>query len=335
MPGTASLSRCARKHWKLCLLLCATVPAVSLAQTIRVSGQVVDETSRNPIQWVTVRLSGSDSTQTTGPSGTFSFAGVLPGRVTLTAAAYDREFVSASMTLISDTVLTIVMKPRVVTLDPMIVRPGFVRISGTVFASNGDPMLFAYVGLHPDGRYVDASNAGSFKFDKVATGPVTIVVEAIEHLPLQVTFTARRDTTLRLKLEADSVALRMIANQVVRLADRAEAEPYTIRTWNRELIERERRATIGETVDRMMVRPYDPGRRAQQSADDACVFLDDRRIAPGMLDGLYPELMERIEVYRNGAMIRVYSKRYVMSLVAQANLPKVTYIPTGLRPVCG
>jgi hypothetical protein len=53
-----------------------------------------------------------------------------------------------------------------------------------------------------------------------------------------------------------------------------------------------------------------------------------------MLLGIYPELVERVEVYAHGAMIRVYSKRYVMSLTGQDQLKRVLYLNIGLHPVC-
>ena len=46
------------------------------------------------------------------------------------------------------------------------------------------------------------------------------------------------------------------------------------------------------------------------------------------------EIVERVEVYARGGMIRVYSKRYVMSLMGQDQLRAVLYLPIGMRPVC-
>jgi hypothetical protein len=157
----------------------------------------------------------------------------------------------------------------------------------------------------------------------------------MEHLPLVTRLNTARDTTLTMRMSLDSVAIRIIGAQVVRLGDRAQASPYTLRSYGRELITRENRATVGELVDRLMLVPPDPSKRQKMSAEDACVFYDDNKIAPAMLDGMYPELVERVEIYQHGAMIRVYSKRYVMSLAAQPSLRTITYMPIGMGTVCG
>lgn len=304
------------------------------AQTVRLSGRVVDEAGMAPVRGATVRVTGSDTTMTTGPSGTFSFAGLLPGRMVLTVSAVGRQFKSIPLEIYADTVVDAVMRPMVVTLDPMVVRPGGIRIKGTaVDSATGEYLWFALAGLYPAEVFYEASN-GDFRFDKVAPGPVTIVVEAAEHLPAVIHFNARRDTTLRVKLAIDSVAIRMIGHQVLRLTERAASSPYVVLDYGRKDMERQRTATVGEFIDRQLFRP--PGRKTRggQSADDACVFLDDRKIAPGMLDGILSDLVERVELYRKGEMIRVYSRKYVRSLIAKDNLPKATFIPTGLRPAC-
>jgi hypothetical protein len=316
------------------LLALAVLPAGAGAQTLRVSGTVVDE-RQTPIQGAVVRITGSDTAMTTGPSGTFTFGSIVAGRLILTVAAPTYELRSIALELTRDTIITVAMRTRVTMLDPMVVRPRQVRIRGTVVDSaTREPILFALVSLYPGGRTTDASNIGKFTFDTVSTGPVTIVAEAMEHLPIQVPFDARRDTTLTIKLAIDSVAVRMMARQVTRLEKRSQSEPYTVRSFNRDEIARENRSTVGELVDRLMLVPNDPRRRAGRSADEACVFYDDRKIAPGMLDGMYPELVERVEIYRRGAMIRVYSKRYVMSLSGQEMLRKVVYIPVVTMTVC-
>ena len=316
------------------LLVLTAVPIVASAQVVRVSGTVVDE-RQTPIQGALVRITGSDTAMTTGPSGTFSFGSVVPGGVIVTASLFGYEPRTVPLNAISDTIITIVLRSRVTTLDPMVVRPRLVRIKGTVVDSaTNEPILFAYVSLFPGARTVDASNIGRFTFDTVGTGPITIVAEAMEHLPVQLQLDAKRDTTVTIRLPIDSLAVRIMQAQAARLQRRSNAEPYVVRSYDRDLIARENRSTVGELVDRMLLRPWNPRARAAQSADDACVFYDDKKIAPGMLDGMYPELVERVEVYARGAMIRVYSKRYVISLAAREMLPTVTYLATGLRPFC-
>jgi hypothetical protein len=310
-------------------------PAATASAQIRVSGRVVEESTGTPVGGATVRLTGSDSTMTTGVSGTFAFASVTAGRFLLTVAAPAYEFRSIAIESYTDTVINIAVRSRITALDPMIVRPRTIRIKGTVVDSTtGEPILFAQASLFPAGRYDGVSNIGDFSFKDVPVGPTTLIFEALEHVPVVVTLDAMRDTTIAVKLPIDSVAVRMMAVQAMRLAERARSQPYVLRAYNADLIAKENRSTVGELVDRMMVVSYDPRRRAETSPDDACVFYDDRKVAPAMLDGMSPEIIQRVEIYAHGGMIRVYSKRYVMSLTRRANLRLVTYLPIGLRTAC-
>ena len=299
------------------------------------SGRIVDESTRTPVSGAVVRLTGSDSTMTTGGSGTFTFSGITAGRFILTVAAPAYEFRSVTVETYTDTVIDVALRQRITTLDPMVVRPRTIRIKGTVADSaTGEPILFAQASLFPQGRYEGVSNIGNFSFKDVPVGPTTLIFEAIEHVPVVVSFDARRDTTVTVKLPIDSVAVRMLAVQAMRLAERARAQPYVLRAYDADRIAKEGRGTVGELVDRMMVVPYDPRRRSQASAESACVFLDDNKIPPAMLDGMLPEILQRIEIYQHGAMIRVYTKRYVLGLTQQAIIRNVTYLPIGLSPVC-
>ena len=301
------------------LLLVASASAS--AQAVRVNGTVVNERLQ-PISGATLRLTGADSMLTTGPSGTFQFEGIFPNGMILTVSAPGYEFRSIPLSP-GNTTLRITMKSSVTTLDPMIVRPKGFRIKGQVVdAKSGDAMLFARVTLYPKGVAVDASNVGDFRFDSIM-GPVTIVAEAMEHLPVQLQVNPSRDTSVKIRMPTDSVAIRMIAQQVTRLQKRSLAVPHNLKTADRDRIRIEARTSIAEMVDKLLIRPMNRRTLTAQSADDACVFYDDKKIPPGMLLGIYPELVERVEVYARGAMIRVYSKRYVMSLTGQDQLRKV------------
>jgi len=307
-------------------------PAVLLAQAVRVNGTVVNERLQ-PISGASLRLTGADSMLTTGPSGTFQFEGIFPNGMILTVSAPGYEFRSIPLSP-GNTTLTITMKSSVTTLDPMIVRPKGFRIKGQVVdAKSGDALLFARVTLYPKGIAVDASNVGDFRFNSIM-GPVTIVAEAMEHLPVQVQVNPSRDTSIKIRMPTDSVAVRMIAQQVARLQTRSLAVPHSVRYADHDRIQNEARTSIAEMVDKLLVRPMNRRGLSAKSADEGCVFYDDKKIPPGMLLGIYPELVERVEVYARGAMIRVYSKRYVMSLTGQDQLRKVLYLPIGIRPVC-
>ena len=311
------------------LLLSASLSA----QTVRVSGRVIEEARGTPVAGAAVRLTGS-SAQTTDSLGRFQFTDVVPGKYIVSVSSIGFRLRTVELAVGTDTAIVVQLARRVVSLDTVVVRPKYIRIRGTaVDSASGDNLLQAQAILYPDGKFVGAMS-GTFTFDSVAPGLVTIVVEGAEHLPVRVEFEATRDTTFRVRMGIDSVALRMIALQVRRLEQRAQSVPYTMRSFNRTLIAEHRMSSIGQFVDRKLSRPIDPAMKARMSAMSACYFVDDVRVEPAMLDGLLPELIERVEIYRNGRMVRVYTKRYVGSLIGKAGLQKITYMPIGLNPAC-
>jgi hypothetical protein len=303
------------------------------AQPVRISGIVVDARLR-PIAGATLRLTGADSAITTPPDGSFVFEGLFPNGLILTVSAPGYQYRSIPLGP-GNTALTITLQSSVITLDPMIVRPKTFRVKGQVVdAESRDALMFARVTLYPDNRARNANAVGDFRFDSVAAGTMTIVAEAMEHLPVAIQFTAMRDTSVKIRMPIDSVALRMMELQVGRLKKRAQGSEFTVKYADRKDIAREARSAISEMVEKLLVMRFDRPRTMQKSADESCVFYDDRKIAPGMMFGIYPELIERVEVYNRGGMIRIYSKRYVMSLMAQDQLKKPVYLLTGLGVFC-
>jgi hypothetical protein len=309
--------------------LAVTFSASALAaQPVRISGTVVDERSQ-PVAGATLRLTGADSAVTTPANGTFLFEGIFPNGMILTVTAPGYEFRSIPLSP-GNTALTVTLKSRITNLDPMIVRPKAFRVKGQVVdARSGDALLFARVTLYPDNRARDANDVGDFRFDSAGAGTMTIIAEAMEHLPVAIQFTATRDTSLgKIRMPIDSVAMRMMNQQVERLKKRSQGSEFPVRYADRTDIAREARSAISEMVEALLVRRLDRRTTMRQSASESCVFYDDRKIAPGMLFGIYPELIERVEVFHRGGMIRIYSKRYVMSLMGQEMLRKPVYIVT-------
>lgn len=308
------------------------IAASAAAQTARVSGRVVEEGRGTAVVGATVRLTGSLA-HVTDSTGRFQFVDVVPGRYIVTVSSIGFRLRTVEITVERDTTVVFELARRVVSLDTMVVRPKYLRIKGTaVDSASGDYLLQAQATLYPGSKFVGAMN-GTFTFDSVPPGPITIVVEGAEHLPVRVAFDAGRDTSFRVKMGVDSVALRMIAMQVKRLQVRMQSFPFTVRAFNRDRLMEHPVMSVGEFVDRSLHRP-NAGRRAIQSAQSACVFVDDRKVEPAMIDALLPELIERVEVYQNGVMVRVYTKRYVASLIGKTGLGKATYMSIGTGVVC-
>jgi hypothetical protein len=335
-------------------LLLLLAPCAVAAQTVRVSGAIVDE-RQIPLQGALVRLVG-DLAQTTGTDGRFQFDSVVPGRYLVNVTAAGHRMQSIDLAITRDTTITVVMARLIVTLDTMIVRAGPVTIQAAVVDSaTGDFLPQAQAILYPHNRRVGAMS-GVFAFKNVPPGPVTIVVEALEHLPTQIDLNPRGDTAIVVRLGIDSIALRMIAIQVKRLETRQRAIPIAATVLNRDLVIQERAPTILDLVTRRMYGDPVSVRQAGGSAAEGCYFLDDAKVAPDVLEGVLPEVVERVEIYKEPGgpapsmrgrptgrtapqnrggirMVRVYTKRYVASLPRFDVLPKATYIQ-GVRTSC-
>jgi hypothetical protein len=314
--------------------------ASAAAQTARVSGVVVDE-RQVPVQGAIVQLSG-DMTQTTEANGRFQFDAVIHGRYLATVTAIGHQMRSFGLSITGDTTFTVALTRRSVTLDTMIVRPRNIRIRGTaVDSATGMALMQAQATLYPGGRFIGALS-GTFTFDSVSPGPVTIIVEGAEHLPARVEFEAGRDTSFQVRLGIDSIALRMIAMQVKRLETRSQTLLMPKTALNRDLIEREHTISIGELITRKTYEdPFALMRAPPRAPDQGCFFLDDRKVTREVFGTVPSELVERVEIYRQASgtaaaaprMIRVYTRRYVATLPRQETLAKVIYM-SGTRVAC-
>jgi hypothetical protein len=334
----------------ICFLLAATT---AQAQTVRISGTVVDE-RQLPVQGATVRLTGDTST-TTLSDGRFTFANVIPGRHVVTVSSIGFEFRSLDVTITRDTSISIVMTRRTVTLDTVVVRPRNLRIKATaVDSASGDFLLQAQATLYPGSLSISAVS-GVFVFDSVSPGPVTIVFEALEHLPTRIELNLNRDTTFRVAMGVDSVALRMTALQVRRLEQRTNSISMPKTSLNRDAIKREEAGTLHELLVRRSFEDPQAARQAFVAPPEAgCYFVDDVKVSRGVFDAMLPELVERVEIFRSAGapapklsgrqrgernfgtvqMFRVYTKRYVATLARKQSLSRIVFAATGLKPTC-
>jgi hypothetical protein len=271
----------------------------------------------------------------------------------ITATTVGHQLKAIDLFIRSDTTLTIVLSRRTISLDTVLVRPRNLRIKGTaVDSTSGDFLLQAQATLYPGGRFVGATS-GVFTFDSVSPGLTTLVVEGHEHLPMRVELDLQHDTTFRIRLGIDSLAVRMTAMQVRRLEQRSRAIPMPTTALNREAIEREGATSLLELVTHRLYQ--DPGavrKSFVKPPASTCYFVDDSRVPLAVLEGMQPQLVERIEIYRSGGppspslsggtgrnfgpanMVRVYTRRYVSTLARQKSLPRVFYVGTGLSPSC-
>jgi hypothetical protein len=329
------------------------LPAVLGGQAVSLAGQIRGE-GQAPLQGATMRLTGGE-TRTTNRDGRFRFEQLTPGRYILAVTAIGYE--PRSIELILDrgeTAIAVALTRSAVMLDTVLVRPAAIRIRGTaVDSASGETILHASAILYPGARVVRAKG-GEFKFDSVPPGPAMIVVEGLEHVPTALHLDATRDTSVTVGMAVDSVAIRMMAAGAKRLASRLTAASLPMTALNRTDIARQN-VSVGDIVSRLLYENPMEVRKNFASAEDGCFFLDDKKVSRQMYEGMDATEIERIEILRRAGaetpnlntprtsqmrnfgdarMVRVYTKRFAVTLPSRDPLPRIVYVRSGLGFVC-
>src|ERR1044072_7104010 len=103
----------------LCACVClAMFAGAASAQTVRVSGRVVEEGRGPPVVNATVRLTGTNA-KVTDSTGVFQFMDVVPGRYIVTVSSIGYRLRTIEMSVGRDTSDDFEVTRRVVSLDPM------------------------------------------------------------------------------------------------------------------------------------------------------------------------------------------------------------------------
>jgi hypothetical protein len=251
----------------------------------------------------------------------------------------------------ADTVLSVEMDPDPILLDSLLVRTGDITIRGEILdARTGLRVLYAQVTVQPDFSTVGALS-GEFRVRKVPIGrAVTVLVEAVEYLPARIALITEADTSLTIELRPDPVGIRIIAQQAEKLEARSRGQPYARRVLGKDRLALLPSWTMYEVVDREMRmggRSWERNRGGRRRASDVggsrgqdlnrpnCLFIDDaKQLHPSFLWGLWPGEVGRVEIYDGGGMVRVYTKRYLVSLLGKDPKP-MFYSKGGLMgPTC-
>jgi hypothetical protein len=286
--------------------------AVSLAAqggfTVRV--QVIDAASRSPLEGVAIAL--DDGLRgVSNAAGEFRFAGVPPRTWVLQAVRLGYATREQVVRVASDTVVTMELTVAAIPIDTLAIRRRVITVTGEVLGTDtrravpdADVML---------GTRESATNgSGFFRFRDVAAGaPADIIIHGPGYLPATVSVDAMQDTTLRVMLEPDPVAQRMIAAQVQRLNRRSAASPGAVRRYAREDLLRHGAASLAEAL-RLLGGP--PSTR--RAAPSGCIIIDERPWPNGahILNSYTPEEIERVEYV--GGILRVYTFSFVRRTLA-------------------
>ena len=332
LAASSLLGRLARASCRVAAGAVVLMAPVGLeAQELTVSGVVIESTRGATVAGATVRL-GDQRSFFTDLDGAFHFTKVPAGLHAMVVEAYGYRPRTLSLNLRSDTTLRVELEPAPIELDTLAVDLDNVTVRGTVRdAETNLPILVAEVLVYPGDRTVGA-NSGRFTLENVpARQPITLVVEAMEYLPVRLSLVPEGDTTLAIPLKTDSVALRMVQQQVQRLERRAQAVPVSLTALDREDLERHVYLNVLDVIRQRAPRSV-PRQNEDIWGRWSCYFLDDSKVPLDVFQGLRPEQIERIEVFGRGSMIRVYTRRYVHRLMRQGPLTNTGYI-TGLGSI--
>jgi hypothetical protein len=241
---------------------------------------------------------------------------------------------SLELVVRADTILDIRLDPDPFPLDSVVVSTRRVTISGGIHdAATGLKLLQgAQVTVYPGSLVIDAVSGGFTLRNIPAGSRIGLLVEALEYLPATMEFVVQNDTAVTVALDVDSVAMRLVAQQVVRLEKRSMSIPHPIRAVNRDQIRQSGTLTMGELIRRM--RPGSAPERRTIDPYNQCVLLDDTRVRFEDVASIPPELIERVEVIgRRGSMVRVYTRRHVARLMRIPRLPVIIHSDQG-RTAC-
>lgn len=329
----------ALRGWLAALLVLTAYPRCLSAQQHEVSGTVVERNDSSPVAGAIVRIDGYPPAST-GVDGRFRLSSIATGRHRLEIEALGYHAFALDLVVQSDTTLNLELELDPLVLDTLAVSAQTITISGVVRDSVTGLILLqgAAVTTYPRGRSYDAQS-GRFSIPGIPRGqPVGLLVEALEYLPKRIEFVAAGDTALEVRLDTDSVAVRLIHQQVERLNRRSNTLPHSVDAINRDEIMRAGVPTAVELIRRRLppgTIPSHPPYSGSIGNRAICVLLDDMPSSLADVAYLPPGLIERVEIvgYR-GRMIRVYTKRYVARLMRVGTLPPITYMDNGMGTVC-
>jgi hypothetical protein len=300
-----------------CILLFGVCPVEAQAQSLTVSGQVVESEHRVGLVGATVRLSGH-SPYISDPDGSFRFTRVRPGSHTLTVEAMGYGYRQLLLTVREDTTVVVEVDVDPILLDSLIVELGTITLRGRVTDGNtGRPVSEAWINT---GRAPEAYtySDGSFRIKDLPRGQaIPILVEAYRYLPARSSVISQHDTSLAIALEPDSLGIRLFSDAVGHLELRSRAVNLSAISLGRDYIERRARTPLYDMIRSRIGRNFRP----------SCLFIDEKRITEfGILDSYRAAEIERIEVYGRGLMVRIYTQEFVArNLTKVQELPSVVY----------
>jgi len=196
-------------------------------------------------------------------------------------------------------------------------------VGRVIDATTGTPIVGAFVHLDQEKWGVLTGEGGHFRLTGVPAGVITVVVEQLGYVELaKADLVPRESTPVVLALEPDPVLLEGIQVVTDRFERRRKALAVPSQAFDREeLITSPFFNVLDFVSSRTLLRPF---RCGGISIDGICayvrgrvrpvtVYVDEAPFLGGLefLDMMEPHELHRVEVYRSGAHIRVYTEAFM------------------------
>lgn len=318
------------------LAVVLVAPARAQTGTFVVNGRVTERGQGTPVANATVLL-GEDHRAVTDSTGRFEVRGVRPGRYALTVEAFGYRTAQTSISVFQDVEGTVQLDPQPVALDTIAVQPRRFNLRGRVLDAESGRSV-PYVTITVGAATTSATDAGTFRIRDLAAGPHTVSIEGYGFLPARTTVDLESDTIVTFRLEPDPITQRIIAAQIERIETRSSSVGYARTFIGREEILESRAASPVDIISsRAAVRIrdcVDPGAQERQlnlpmSSISICVevrgatyrpmvYIDDRQVCGLEFLSVYANsLLQHIEVFSGGRVVRAYTARFIENLAAQ------------------
>jgi len=316
----------ARRVVRLMAASLVAVPIAGAAQTVTVSGRVLDATTAARITGAAVSVAGRSTA--TQRDGSFILSSIQPGIHILTVHAFGYDTTRTELLVERDTVLEIRLTPVPVRLDSIRGVARTVVLRGLVRETGSHRHLRNVSVLADGGRSAHSDRLGRFRLELPQGAPVAVRLLSFSYLPLRVLLELDSDTTVTFELSPDPVVHEMIARAVERLDRRATP----LRTVGMPALDRELLLRSNSNLYQLLeTKGY--------TARIRCVLVDDIQYLgeerAGRLRAMLPDDVERVELLYRGEMLRVYTREFIRRMVVgQVQLQPPVYVRVADPPYC-
>lgn len=295
----------------------------------RVSG-LVEDVNGTPVRGARVGLEGV-GIRFSSDLGAFDFGDVSVGAYELTVQALGYLEVIRTLVVSGDQTLSIALEPAPIALDPLVVAPGLVRVRGRVVDVGSNDGLGG-ADILTDQNAQDRTNShGRFDLDVWEGVPLRLQVRAFGYLPLDTALASEGERDHLLPVEEDRLVEKMVAVEVNRLEERAGGRLATLfPALNRQDLLRWSGATLEDVI---------LARYPRHELRVRCVVFDEKALHLDMvgptLQTTFAEEVERIEFLFRGAMLRVYTREFIRTMLGGGlTLRRPTYSDMARPPLC-